>query len=399
MPPKANEEDGAVAVMVAILLVVFVGAAAIAIDLGSAWETKRDLVTDTDAGALAGARLLANSGLENCNSSSLQSAVQNEAAAVVALNDDDTILNGPAEIECQASYAVVRVDGNLAAQQTFTGAMGREDLGARSLSGAVVGSVSAAEGLLPLAFCQELPAVGGYISGGERDPGLRGSEDRYPESTFNGSRNYDDTDIDAGLVHRIEWDKDSGDECGEATGNWGWLSFHSKNIGTGNCNGSELDDLRAMICRGYGGGVSLGTEPNFNDKHCGIVDEGEIGNADEKEDRYCWSRTGDPDSAHNQLRSTWLCQESTEDCRNNGKVFTVIVFDEAADKSGSNVKYQPIAFVGVILRDNDKDGGTWSMDVEFTNSQVDGTVGRTEFNTGVLGYDLCMADGLENCTP
>ena len=62
MLEKTRAEDGATAVLVAICLLLLVGAGAIAIDLGSAWTTKRSLVVDTDSAALAGARVLADPG-------------------------------------------------------------------------------------------------------------------------------------------------------------------------------------------------------------------------------------------------------------------------------------------------------------------------------------------------
>jgi Flp pilus assembly protein TadG len=407
MIERPNGEDGAVAVMVAILLVVFVGVGALAVDLGSAWETKRDVVTDTDAGALAGARMLARLGRANCGATATQAAVRTEAAAVVTLNDASTTLNSPPEIECLGSYAVVRVDGRRTAQETFTGPAGGSDLAASSESAAVAGPTIQASGLLPLAFCNQIPAISGYLSGGERDISRRGESERYPAETFDG-QSY--AGMGAGLVHKIDWTKQHEGDCGQATGNWGWQGFHNKNLGSSTCsNGSDLDDLRAMICRGYGGDVSLG-EGNTNDgRHCGIVDPADIKNSDEKPKGVCWGSSGDPDAGHAQLRASWLCQASTEICIAQGKVFTVMVFDQALDRSGTTAKFQPIAFLGVILRDNDKlnpgggegggGGAYWSMHLEFTNSQVEGRVGQVAFDTGVSSYELCGADGLENCTP
>src|SRR3954463_5276445 len=53
--PGHRGERGAVAVVVALLAIVLFGAAAYAIDAGNLWQTRRNMVTATDAGALAAA--------------------------------------------------------------------------------------------------------------------------------------------------------------------------------------------------------------------------------------------------------------------------------------------------------------------------------------------------------
>ena len=55
-----KDETGAVAIMVALLLIVFIGFAALAIDLGHLYVVRNELQNAADAGALAGARFLYN---------------------------------------------------------------------------------------------------------------------------------------------------------------------------------------------------------------------------------------------------------------------------------------------------------------------------------------------------
>ncbi len=55
-----KDQRGAVAIMVALLLIVFVGFAALAIDLGHLYVVRNELHNGADAGALAGARFLYN---------------------------------------------------------------------------------------------------------------------------------------------------------------------------------------------------------------------------------------------------------------------------------------------------------------------------------------------------
>jgi uncharacterized membrane protein len=57
---------GAVAIIVAVFIAfVAVGILALAVDIGSLWQSQRALVTDTDAAALAGAIELAEDWMEN----------------------------------------------------------------------------------------------------------------------------------------------------------------------------------------------------------------------------------------------------------------------------------------------------------------------------------------------
>ena len=51
-----HDDDGAVAVIVAILAVVLFGMAAFAVDMGIAYASKRELSVTSDAAALAGAQ-------------------------------------------------------------------------------------------------------------------------------------------------------------------------------------------------------------------------------------------------------------------------------------------------------------------------------------------------------
>ncbi|MGQ0802892.1 MAG: pilus assembly protein TadG-related protein [Actinomycetota bacterium] len=57
---RAEGEDGAVAVLVAVLMIVLIGAAAFVVDLGNARALKRKAQTAADAAALAGVRRLNN---------------------------------------------------------------------------------------------------------------------------------------------------------------------------------------------------------------------------------------------------------------------------------------------------------------------------------------------------
>ena len=70
-----KDQTGAVAIMVALLLIVFIGFAALAIDLGHLYVVRNELQNGADAGALAGARFLYNDNGTAVNTGANQIAI------------------------------------------------------------------------------------------------------------------------------------------------------------------------------------------------------------------------------------------------------------------------------------------------------------------------------------
>lgn len=64
MSPKHRREDGVVAIMVAILLVVFMAAVALTVDVGGLYLRRRELVNGSDSAALSAARTCARGGAD-----------------------------------------------------------------------------------------------------------------------------------------------------------------------------------------------------------------------------------------------------------------------------------------------------------------------------------------------
>ena len=83
MISRARDEGGAVAIIVAVTLPVFLAFAALAIDLSHLYVVRNELQNAADAGALAGARFLYNdSGTsinENANQIAYDAAVANNS--------------------------------------------------------------------------------------------------------------------------------------------------------------------------------------------------------------------------------------------------------------------------------------------------------------------------------
>ena len=70
-----KDQTGAVAIMVALLLIVFIGFAALAVDLGHLYVVRNELQNGADAGALAGARFLYNDSGTAVNTGANQIAI------------------------------------------------------------------------------------------------------------------------------------------------------------------------------------------------------------------------------------------------------------------------------------------------------------------------------------
>ena len=140
------DEQGAVAIIVAVFVAVVVfGIAALAIDGGSLLRSQRALVTDTDAMALAGARVLGN--YPACTSPGAVADVRATVEEVGADNGvaaDDII---EVEVRCPGRQRLVTVRAQEASPGWFSG---RDDLSAVNVSTADGGRI----GFSGLAICQ-----------------------------------------------------------------------------------------------------------------------------------------------------------------------------------------------------------------------------------------------------
>lgn len=219
-PTSASDDSGAVAVVVAICLLALLGVGALAIDLGSAWSTKRNLVTDTDAAALAGALVLqgdcANLG-----------AAADEARAIFRENAADPSIPSaaigvqplPDSEDCQA----LKVTYTGSAQTTFAGIVGRDQLDVLASSTATATTGIDVGGVRPFAVCNDDPLVTHFLDATGKAVPAPSLENRE-------------------IVLDETW-KNSG-SCGGAAGNRGWACFDA-NCGT--------DVMRMLLEDGYFG--------------------------------------------------------------------------------------------------------------------------------------------------
>jgi Flp pilus assembly protein TadG len=167
---RRGDDDGAIAVLVALLAVVLVGMAAFAVDLGNAYAVKRKLSVTADSAALAGAAAASKAlsvGSASCDTASGQitpasqqalgqAAAQSAAAAVMSQGD----LSGrstlsPVTLTCTADDIRVTVTNAQSVPTFFAGVFGVADtnpVGAATARAFVPGSAS---GLKPIAACTD----------------------------------------------------------------------------------------------------------------------------------------------------------------------------------------------------------------------------------------------------
>ena len=143
------DERGAVAVMVAIMLVLLMSMAAFALDTGNGWRTRRELITGTDAAALAAAETYAQNG-NGC--SGVPSTYVSANAPAASVTSCDLVTLGP-------GAAAVTVQAETPLHYTFAGIIGVDDRDVHSSTTAAYGQPLGVTGLRPLGLCN---ASAGY---------------------------------------------------------------------------------------------------------------------------------------------------------------------------------------------------------------------------------------------
>lgn len=204
-----RDDEGAIAIIVALLAVVLIGMAAFAVDLGNAYAVKRKLSVTADAAAIAGvsaASKALRAGTASCDTASglitpaarqtaAQAAAQTAAAAVMSQGDlsgNSTLT--PVVLSCTADDIRVTVSNAQSVPTFFAGIFGVADtnpVGGATARAFVPGSAS---GLKPIASCTD-------TVNSRYDP-------NGPSKPF------------------LVFMDNSGNPCGiSASGNWGILNF------------------------------------------------------------------------------------------------------------------------------------------------------------------------------
>jgi Flp pilus assembly protein TadG len=157
MQPLSRDDEGAVAIVVAICSVFLIGLAAFAVDFGNAYATKRQLSVASDAASLAGARAISASVPPGatCNPAALQPVAATAAEVSNSQNDrSGESLVTEVTVECENGQAFVTVRNQRTLRTFFGGVLGADGYTPSTQATAQLFVPSAVSGLRPIAACE-----------------------------------------------------------------------------------------------------------------------------------------------------------------------------------------------------------------------------------------------------
>lgn len=170
---RPRQDDGAIAVIVAILSVVLLGMAAFAVDFGNAYAVKRQLSVAADAAALDAARAVAQAqsggqlilgGGKGCGTwtATERTAARNAATTAANATNSANDLSGESTVDSVtvtcvgASRVEVKVDNSRVLQSFFGGIFGASQYQPTRSATATVVPRLAIGGLRPYAACNKV---------------------------------------------------------------------------------------------------------------------------------------------------------------------------------------------------------------------------------------------------
>lgn len=347
-------EEGAVAVVVAISLLVMVGAAALAIDLGSAWSTKRDLVIDLDSASLAGARTLAE-GLNlspnacppgNSPQDLLQTQIESAAAQMFSANGGDANLLST-EVDCSRQAVTVR--GNQDAVTALAPALGVDELvpGGYSISRTIVGEGGK---VLPITLCWEGDEIQDFWNSGEP----------------------------LGYTVGLQYGN-TGFECGDDPANYGWWPAN------------DASSLRGFIDNGLP--VTPTLPPNLSCDTSGAASP----SPGVTQEGYCIGGPGNKSNLIPRINQVYGCGDAD---RLNCEMVTFLIHDDSycdstGNSCGQTAEYRPFAFLDAFVRGQSGNGANSQLRLEFVRIR---TGPDTEIFKPSSSF-MCSADGAPEGDP
>lgn len=385
-----KDERGISAVIVAVSLVGIFGAAMLSLDAGNMWQTRRNIVTATDATALQQAKVYAfQPGQAEGTTEKCPTDVGDSWTDYLLRNGGQ----GTTPIDCDVVWGVngtgyVVVQGRKLSQTRLGGIVGVGDTQPYSMSASQWGFITEAEGLRPMGICSANDHFRQWIAlqnkqitqaqydamndAGEDVGGPDGADaDVFFDAPADGVIDYPTYPSTTSVVHRIYFTKESPDDCGAtAPGNWGWIDFND----TGNSTATLVNWIL------YGYQEPVGINDCDADYNPGPPAAGEQGDT-------CNGETGSGGNSVGNALQTLVTNETK---------FAIPIFDSAA-ATGNTAEFGMHAFVGVILRGYRVTGAQAQryFDFEFVNLQTSGnccTSTPQTVDTGLRGIKICDVD-------
>jgi Flp pilus assembly protein TadG len=208
---RGHDERGAIAVIVAIVLVLLMSMVAFALDSGNGWQTRRHLITATDSASLAAAETYAE-GANGCGG---------VASSYTTSNVPNATVTGCAMTTFEPGAGMVTVSAQVPWHMNFAGIMGFGDRNVHSTTTAAFGKPLGVYGLRPLALCNASTAFKQWLT----------------------------SNMTTGFTATIPYGKSAPGDCGaNVPGNWGIQDFN------GGANSDQ--DIKNWLQSGYPGLVT-----------------------------------------------------------------------------------------------------------------------------------------------
>lgn len=421
----AREEDGAVAIVLAISVLMLFSVAALAIDVGLLRVNRRSLATDVDAAAMAVAlyarELTTQSASGTCVEATLEPAVR--ARAVESLTEQgggSVLLGSEFEFTCTGRYGRVTVAATNDQELPFAPANGNaESVDVYAASSAEFGPIVGAERARPIPLCVEgngdiQTAYGAWQAGA-------GEADGEPWLGTSSS----------GEVYKILLDKTFFNTVcntgAQSPGNFLWVDFDGDDSNTGK-NGrpcphpddpAQADkEVTSRLLDGYPCAVfttayvdGSTTGPNCRPDLTSVWESdscpsitgtgGDDVNCIAGKTGGCVDQICAETSKGNPAFDAALWPTAAEDCHH---IWTLIIYDQLVPETegaATHPRLRPVGFVNVVPRwlvNNKKDGRY--LAVEFLSlSEGQGVIGKPadDQHHRVLGVRLCGAESEQSC--
>ena len=208
---RLRDERGIASLMVGVSVVAIFGSAAIAVDLGHLWSSRRHIITATDASALAAASEYALAG-DGCAT----------APGYIGDNDPDASVLACTPYFSGPNSGYVAVTAETPVDYAFASLIGVPDRAVKSSTTASWGLPSGMNGLRPFGLCEDDPNFQSWVGNPSGES----------------------------AVVRVMYVND-GTECGSAPGNWAVLDLD-------NVGGVDNNDTKQWVQFGYSGMVRPG---------------------------------------------------------------------------------------------------------------------------------------------
>ncbi len=383
-----NDQRGVSAVIVAVCLVGLFAASVLSIDAGALWANRRNMVTATDASALAEAQVQArnpNGAATSCSSTWL-----------TILNANVTDLSGTptcrlTSVSNDGTSGVAIVQGRKRSGAVFTRVLGIGDSAAFSQTAAQWGNALQVTGLRPIALCTYDPEVqDGLLLHGTTQETHIGST--YPlnytapdaSTDFAQATNQGPTGYTTGVVHHIVFDS----SCNGAPGNWGWINLqnygaqHSPPLTceSNNCQNMSGNAIATWLINGYfGNSISLSSPTDCD--------------SSAPSNQTCNGNTGSQNSSNISCGMNYLMDPALDVNDNqcskypppqiNPQAVPIILYDSTQPGStGSNAQFNLIGVAFVRIWGYNLSGSNRYLDIEFTRSLFQGTCCSRGSNNG-----------------